>query len=135
MDISGSHSDGGITTTAGASADLHLQQSPGSHQAARLVPMGLTADDLRCPICVDTIHDAFVTCCGHTFCYQCITTHLKNKCSCPSCGNYLTTDHIYPNFLLSKVLLSTAATHAAESSCSLADIVQQVSVMPPIILC
>ncbi|KAF5825275.1 hypothetical protein DUNSADRAFT_12433, partial [Dunaliella salina] len=81
-----------------------------------------------CPICVDTIHDAFVTTCGHTFCYQCITTHLKHRRNCPSCGNYLTTDHIYPNFLLSKVLVRAAATQAAETSSSLADLVQQALV-------
>eukprot|EP00882_Tetradesmus_deserticola_P017805 GHRQ01019097.1.p1 GENE.GHRQ01019097.1~~GHRQ01019097.1.p1 ORF type:complete len:142 (+),score=25.95 GHRQ01019097.1:338-763(+) len=62
-----------------------------------------------CPICVETIQDAFVTPCGHTFCYKCISTHLKNKSNCPSCGAHLVQDHIHPNFLLSKVWAATAA--------------------------
>ncbi len=66
-------------------------------------PAGLLQEELKCPICVETIQDAFVTACGHTFCYPCISTHLKNKHSCPSCSNYLTQEHIHPNFLLNKV--------------------------------
>lgn len=60
-------------------------------------------DDLACPICVETIEDAFATPCGHTFCFKCISTHLKNKSTCPSCGAHLVQDQIHPNFLLNKV--------------------------------
>lgn len=61
--------------------------------------------DLLCPICMQMIKDAFLTACGHTFCYMCILTHLKNKNDCPCCSHYLTTSHLYPNFLLNKVYL------------------------------
>ncbi|WZZ49714.1 hypothetical protein YC2023_049821 [Brassica napus] len=40
--------------------------------------------DLLCPICMQVIKDAFLTACGHSFCYMCIITHLKNKSDCPS---------------------------------------------------
>ena len=59
--------------------------------------------DLLCPICMQIIKDAFLTACGHSFCYMCIVTHLKNKNDCPCCGHFLTTNHLYPNFLLNKV--------------------------------
>lgn len=59
--------------------------------------------DLRCPICMGVIKDAFLTACGHSFCYMCIVTHLNNKSDCPCCGIYLTKNQLYPNFLLNKV--------------------------------
>lgn len=61
--------------------------------------------DLHCPICMEMIKDAFLTMCGHNFCYGCISTHLNNKNDCPSCGHHLTTSNLYPNFLLNKVFL------------------------------
>lgn len=64
-----------------------------------------TDKDLLCPICMQIIKDAFLTSCGHSFCYLCIVTHLQNKSDCPSCASYLTTNQIFPNFLLNKVIL------------------------------
>jgi hypothetical protein len=65
-------------------------------------PSDMDKDSL-CPICMQIISDAFLTACGHSFCYICIVTHLRNKSDCPCCGHYLTTAHIFPNFLLDKV--------------------------------
>jgi hypothetical protein len=59
--------------------------------------------DFLCPICIQTMKDAFLTACGHSFCYMCIITHLSNKSNCPSCGLYLTNNQLFPNFLLNKV--------------------------------
>lgn len=59
--------------------------------------------DFMCPICFQTMKDAFLTSCGHSFCYSCITTHLSNRSNCPSCAQYLTADQLIPNFLLTKV--------------------------------
>ena len=59
--------------------------------------------DFLCPICFQTMQDAFLTSCGHSFCYACITTHLSNRSNCPSCARYLTADQLIPNFLLTKV--------------------------------
>lgn len=61
--------------------------------------------DFQCPICLQTIEDAFLTSCGHTFCYSCITTHLDIRSNCPSCARYLTSEQLIPNFLFSKVKL------------------------------
>lgn len=59
--------------------------------------------DLLCPICMQTIKDAFLTACGHSFCYMCIATHLRHKSDCPCCAHHLTLNHLFPNFLLDKV--------------------------------
>lgn len=59
--------------------------------------------DILCPICMQIIKDAFLTSCGHSFCYMCIVTHLQNKSDCPCCSHFLTKTHLYPNFLLNKV--------------------------------
>ncbi|CAH9130787.1 unnamed protein product [Cuscuta epithymum] len=66
--------------------------------------------DVQCPICMQVVKDAFLTPCGHNFCYMCIVTHLKNKNDCPCCSQYLTTKQLYPNFLLNKLLMKTT-TH------------------------
>lgn len=63
--------------------------------------------DLLCPICMQVMKDAFLTACGHSFCYMCIVTHLNNKKDCPCCSHYLTDNHLFPNFLLDKVSLSS----------------------------
>ncbi|GMG98717.1 hypothetical protein Nepgr_000557 [Nepenthes gracilis] len=60
--------------------------------------------DLMCPICMQLIKDAFLTSCGHSFCYMCIVTHLRNKNDCPCCRHHLTNSHLFPNFLLDKLL-------------------------------
>ena len=65
--------------------------------------LGLTESDFACPICMSMIKDPFVTDCGHSFCFQCITTHLVHKKSCPCCSSYMTADKVHPNFLLHKV--------------------------------
>lgn len=62
--------------------------------------------DMFCPICMQIITDAFLTACGHSFCYMCIVTHLHNKNDCPCCSRYLTPSNIFPNLLLNKVSLS-----------------------------
>ncbi|CAI8586524.1 unnamed protein product [Vicia faba] len=64
--------------------------------------------DFLCPICMQIIKDAFLTACGHSFCYMCIITHLRNKSDCPCCGHYLTNSNLFPNFLLDKLLKKTS---------------------------
>ncbi|CAL5336372.1 unnamed protein product [Camellia sinensis] len=66
------------------------------------VPADELDRDLLCPICMQIIKDAFLTACGHSFCYMCIITHLHNKKDCPCCGHYLTNNQLFPNFLLDK---------------------------------
>lgn len=64
-----------------------------------------TDREFLCPICMQIIKDAFLTSCGHSFCYMCIITHLDNKNDCPSCASSLTTNQLFPNFLLNKVFI------------------------------
>ncbi|CAM6037565.1 unnamed protein product [Sphagnum compactum] len=66
--------------------------------------------DFLCPICIQTMRDAFLTACGHSFCYVCITTHLGNRSNCPCCGLYLTNDQLFPNFLLNKLMKKASAS-------------------------
>ncbi|KAI3774874.1 hypothetical protein L1987_49437 [Smallanthus sonchifolius] len=75
-----------------------------------------TDKDLLCPICMQIIKEAFLTACGHSFCYMCIITHLDNKSDCPCCASALTTNQIYPNFLLDKLLKKTSASQVSKSA-------------------
>ncbi|KAL5573499.1 hypothetical protein UlMin_023096 [Ulmus minor] len=72
--------------------------------------------DFLCPICMQTIKDAFLTACGHSFCYMCIITHLRNKSDCPCCAQYLTTKQLFPNFLLDKLLKKTCARQISKTA-------------------
>ncbi|KAJ0240178.1 E3 ubiquitin-protein ligase COP1 [Hirschfeldia incana] len=72
--------------------------------------------DLLCPICMQVIKDAFLTACGHSFCYMCIITHLRNKSDCPCCSQHLTNNQLYPNFLLDKLLKKTSARHVSKTA-------------------
>ncbi|XP_024379324.1 E3 ubiquitin-protein ligase COP1 isoform X2 [Physcomitrium patens] len=74
--------------------------------------------DFQCPICLQTIEDAFLTSCGHFFCYSCITTHLDIRSNCPSCARYLTSEQLIPNFLFSKLMKKTAASQLLDSTSS-----------------
>lgn len=61
--------------------------------------------DFLCPVCFDTIQEAHMTPCGHTFCYKCITTSLEFSNRCPKCNFVMEKkDQIYPNFLLNELV-------------------------------
>lgn len=60
--------------------------------------------ELDCPICMQLLADPFVTPCGHTFCYDCISRHLETAKNCPCCQGYLTIELVHPNFLLNKIV-------------------------------
>ncbi|KAI3440906.1 uncharacterized protein J3R85_002937 [Psidium guajava] len=72
--------------------------------------------DFLCPICMQVIKDAFLTSCGHSFCYMCIITHLRNKSDCPCCGNFLNSNQIFPNFMLDKLLKKTSARQVSKNA-------------------
>eukprot|EP00126_Sphaerothecum_destruens_P001765 Sdes_comp15187_c0_seq1m4005 len=61
-------------------------------------------DEFSCPVCMEFIKEAFITKCGHSFCYECISQHLEYRLECPICRKHLKKDHIFPNFLLNKLL-------------------------------
>ncbi|KAL8171114.1 hypothetical protein V2J09_022918 [Rumex salicifolius] len=60
--------------------------------------------EFRCPICMHMIRDAFLTACGHSYCYMCIFTHLRLKRDCPICRQNVAADQIFPNLALDKLL-------------------------------
>ncbi|KAI4308403.1 hypothetical protein L6164_031483 [Bauhinia variegata] len=72
--------------------------------------------DFLCPICMQILKEAFLTACGHSFCYICIITHLRNKNDCPCCGHYLSNNHLFPNFLLDKLLKKTSARQISKTA-------------------
>ena len=57
-----------------------------------------------CPICRETYVDAFSTLCGHTFCFACINQHLEHGSTCPCCSQPLSSDSLFPNLALDKLL-------------------------------
>lgn len=72
--------------------------------------------ELLCPICMGIIKDAFMTSCGHSYCYMCIITHLDHKSDCPCCGAAVTVNQIFPNFLLDKLLKKTTASQVSKNA-------------------
>ncbi|KAJ1954580.1 hypothetical protein EC988_002355 [Linderina pennispora] len=61
-------------------------------------------DGGTCPICLQTIQEAFMAVCGHSFCYRCISRHLTERRMCPTCLQPLERDQIFPNFTLNQVI-------------------------------
>ncbi|XP_037448440.1 E3 ubiquitin-protein ligase COP1-like [Triticum dicoccoides] len=101
-----------------AGAGASPSSSPGEGDGAGAAEGADAAGDrdLLCPICMALIKDAFLTACGHSFCYMCIVTHLNHKSDCPCCANYLTKAQLYPNFLLDKVVKKMSARQVAKTA-------------------
>ncbi|CAK7349044.1 unnamed protein product [Dovyalis caffra] len=97
------------TSTAAAAASPEPSHAPDKEEAE-------LDKDFLCPICMQIIKDAFLTGCGHSFCYMCIITHLRNKNDCPCCGHYLTTNQLFPNFLLQKLLKKASARQTSKNA-------------------
>ncbi|XP_065068725.1 E3 ubiquitin-protein ligase COP1-like [Rhopilema esculentum] len=63
-------------------------------------------NDFVCPVCFEMIKEAYMTKCGHSFCYQCIVSSLEESNRCPKCNCIIERkDQIFPNFLLNDVIL------------------------------
>ncbi|KAG1678928.1 E3 ubiquitin-protein ligase COP1 [Nymphon striatum] len=59
-----------------------------------------------CPICFDLIEEAYMTKCGHSFCYECIQNSLTHSNRCPKCNHSIERqDQIFPNFSLNDYIL------------------------------
>ncbi|XWS47381.1 hypothetical protein CRYUN_Cryun14cG0147500 [Craigia yunnanensis] len=94
-----------------------LEAAASANAAAAAVAEVAEVDkDLLCPICMQIIKDAFLTSCGHSFCYMCIITHLRNKSDCPCCSQFLTNNQLFPNFLLDKLLKKTSARQISKTA-------------------
>ena len=42
-------------------------------------------ESTECPICKNTLKDAVITVCAHTFCERCLGEWQKTKATCPVC--------------------------------------------------
>nr|XP_028588175.1 E3 ubiquitin-protein ligase COP1 isoform X4 [Podarcis muralis] len=119
--VSGSSSSGGgLSRLAGAAragasgSGAAAGGASGSRKRPLLTPLcnGLLnsyedkSNDFVCPICFDMIEEAYMTKCGHSFCYKCIHQSLEDNNRCPKC-NYVVDniDHLYPNFLVNELIL------------------------------
>ncbi|KAL4711286.1 hypothetical protein ACJJTC_019127 [Scirpophaga incertulas] len=61
--------------------------------------------DLLCPVCFELISEAYVTRCGHSFCFACVARAVELQRRCPKCGAALSSrEHIFPNFLLNELV-------------------------------
>ncbi|KAL4362040.1 hypothetical protein GQ457_04G024690 [Hibiscus cannabinus] len=99
----------------------HIEEVPPLFEATAIASAAVPEDavvdkDLLCPICMQIIKDAFLTSCGHSFCYMCIITHLRNKSDCPCCSQFLTNNQLFPNFLLDKLLKKTSARQLSKTA-------------------
>ncbi|XP_017778851.1 PREDICTED: E3 ubiquitin-protein ligase RFWD2-like isoform X1 [Nicrophorus vespilloides] len=60
--------------------------------------------EYQCPVCLDLINEAYISKCGHSFCYTCIIQSIDiNKC-CPKCKSNLIKDEVFPNFALNDLI-------------------------------
>ncbi|XP_004926352.1 E3 ubiquitin-protein ligase COP1 [Bombyx mori] len=94
--------------------------SAGSGTATTLGGLGGSLEDkdceLLCPVCFELIDEAYVTRCGHSFCYACISRALDLHRRCPKCGApLLTREHIFPNFLLNELVTKRRLRSRASS--------------------
>ncbi|KAH6589984.1 hypothetical protein BASA50_009685 [Batrachochytrium salamandrivorans] len=60
-----------------------------------------------CRICLDVINEAYMTSCGHSFCFICIQQQLAIKPQCPACSNPVDDGQVYPNFTLNRMITKT----------------------------
>lgn len=61
--------------------------------------------DFCCPVCFNVIEEAYITKCGHTFCYNCIIRSIEALKRCPKCNAPVTSEEmIFPNFLLNDLI-------------------------------
>lgn len=78
---------------AAADRDRLMQQHRGQLQAHQQSWSQL----FLCPICLCTIDEPFTLRCRHTFCYRCISNHVRHNtnaassCKCPLCKSVMNT--------------------------------------------
>ncbi|XP_066259287.1 E3 ubiquitin-protein ligase COP1-like [Euwallacea similis] len=60
--------------------------------------------DFSCPVCFNVIAEAYITKCGHTYCYECIKKSLEIAKRCPKCNFAITLEDVFPNFLLNDLI-------------------------------
>ncbi|XP_076804037.1 E3 ubiquitin-protein ligase COP1-like [Clavelina lepadiformis] len=62
-------------------------------------------NDFICAICFNIIEEAYMTKCGHTFCYDCLNRSLEQSKKCTKCNTIINSkDEVFPNFVLNSVI-------------------------------
>lgn len=56
----------------------------------------VASHERTCRICLSRLTCPTNTPCGHTFCYECITTHLATRNVCPICTSYVNIESLQP---------------------------------------
>ncbi|XP_065916969.1 E3 ubiquitin-protein ligase COP1-like [Dysidea avara] len=88
------------------------------HQQLNALPkesFKLQNSDFICPICFDILKEPFITPCGHSYCYDCISSSLKQYSRCPLCNEPMTNDDsLIPNVTLSEVIYKYRKQQEAE---------------------
>jgi len=100
------------TSTTLSSRGLNKRKKRATHQSHPVVYNAIPntyADknnDFVCPICFEMIEEAYITRCGHSFCYRCIRRSLDESNRCPKCNGVIERkDHIFPNILLNELII------------------------------
>ncbi|XP_070504052.1 E3 ubiquitin-protein ligase COP1-like [Chironomus tepperi] len=86
------------------SSDLNPRKKMNKEKDIKKSTTTTNLSQFLCPICFSTICEATITRCGHTFCNKCIQKSIDINKSCPKCNSTLTTDQIFPNFLLNELI-------------------------------
>lgn len=98
----GNDSSAGNSGGLGESSSKISKQQPTNDRLSGILED--RSNDYMCPICFDLIEEAYITRCGHTFCYSCIVTSIETKDRCPKCNFTLSRQDIFPNFLLDELI-------------------------------
>ncbi|KAJ3313799.1 hypothetical protein HDU76_002555 [Blyttiomyces sp. JEL0837] len=98
-----SQRDGNVTANVASALRDQLWTAFSQKPKPRSGPE-VEVEDFRCPICLQMLKEAYMTKCGHSFCFKCIATHLEYKRDCPTCQRCLTDQEIYPNYSLNKLI-------------------------------
>ena len=88
-------------STADDGSSLHISATEGYN----LINQPIDKDYI-CPICFNLIDEAYMTKCGHTFCYKCLKQSVEVTKKCTRCNTLLDSKNdFYPNFLMNKLIL------------------------------
>lgn len=86
-----------------------------------------------CPVCFNMIEDAYITKCGHSFCYKCIKTSLDAHNRCPKCNHvFEKKDEIFPNFLLAEIITKQRTKISEQKKMKIDNLVSVDGVEPQI---
>jgi hypothetical protein len=96
--------------------------SPSSSELQDGPTVSLLHKSISCPICLEVYTDVMVTPCGHSFCYKCITEHVRGKCVCPSCSQFISYSQVVPNFALDNAIKTIRHLNGAHNT----DVVSQM---------